>query len=155
MMRRWMFLGLTACGGGGGAGIGPCDLPATADAIAGSGVRDCGFFTDNGEGPWACANEAFGAGAAFVLRWDVDPGDAVVHHAVAFDRADVWLLQQDTFGGNDRIDGWNCRGPAVETGPSGWDEITCAFLDPEFNHYLVCGDDGGEIPAPIPFPKVF
>lgn len=134
----------------------PCDLTGTASELAGDGSVTCGAVgAEVAEADWACALEAWEGGAPFVLLWSSTGIDSVIESAWVFDGSRTWLLSQDQYGSEPwDIDGYECVSPSVESDEDlGYDVLACGSIEPEGNHYQVCGDlctDCGE-PDPLPF----
>lgn len=134
----------------------PCDLEATAVDLAGVGAVTCGAVgAEPAEADWACAIDAWEGGAPFVLLSSTSGIDSVIEGAWVFDGSRAWLLSQDQYGpGPWDIDGYECVSPSVESDEElGYDVLVCGSIEPEGNHYQVCGDlctDCGE-PDPLPF----
>lgn len=132
-----------------------CDLDTTAADLAGDGATLCGAAGEQvGEAEWACALDAWNAGARFVLRYASTGTDSVVEGAWVYDGSRLWILAQDQYGaGPWDIDGTECIDPLIEQDEAGFDVLGCTSTEPAGNHYQVCGEicaDCGE-PDPLPF----
>lgn len=134
-----------------------CDVPETAEELAGSGATSCGTVAlgDPLDDAWACAVAAFEAGTPTWFTWEDSGIDSTQVEALVYDGERVWWLSQDQYQrGPWRIDGFECVGPTVGVEPygSGLTEILCASREPEGNHYEVCGECTGCSPPGLPFP---
>ena len=138
-----------------------CELDHEVTALAGPDAVDCGSADGaRGEDAWACAIDAFERDEAFTVSWTRTGIDSTTTYSLVSDGETMWKLAQDDYGNSPDIDGWTCVAPYVTSGtpdPKGPDEeldypsIGCERLEPEGNHYQVCGSSRGENPPPLEF----
>lgn len=144
-MAWWLVTGLVGCGRIGLGGVW-CDIGHQAEKIAGADATDC---ADD----WTCAADALAAGTPFYMGALESDGVAIdggaMHLSVAFDGSRAFHLWQD---GNGEVAGVECVSPSVGDSGRFPEGLECASTLPEGNHFRVCGHDGGQEPAPLPFP---
>jgi len=137
-----------------------CDLDHNAAKLAGSDAVDCGSADGaHGKEAWACAIDAFEKNEAFTVSWSTTGTDSTTTYTLVSDGEEMWKLAQDDYENSPDIDGWTCVAPYVTSDtsdPKGSDEfdypsIGCERLEPEGNHYQVCGSSSGENPPPVDF----
>ena len=137
-----------------------CDLDHEVADLAGPDAVDCGSADGAGEkAAWACAVDAFENDEAFTVSWTRQGIDSTLTYVLVSDGEQVWQLAQDDFDKNPDIDGWDCVSPYVATpaaAPTNPEEppdeyVACAGLEPDGNHYQVCGEFNGGSPVPLEF----
>ena len=143
-------------------GCAVCDLDHTAADLAGPEAVDCGSADGSrAETAWACAVDAFENDQAFTVSGSTQGTDSTITYVLVSDGDTVWKLAQDDYGNGDDVDGWECGSPFVTNKtpgdpkkpgePLGYEYIACERLEPDGNHYQVCGSSHGENPPPLEF----
>jgi hypothetical protein len=137
-----------------------CDLDQEVADLAGPDAVDCGSADgEHGKEAWACAIDAFEAKEAFRVSWTTQGVDSTSTYVLVSDGEKMWKLAQDDYEKNGDIDGWDCVSPYVTDGkvdPKAnelldYPSIACERLDPDGNHYQVCGTFSGGDPEPLAF----
>ena len=157
----WMLVavipGTSGCG---------CDLDDNVAELAGPDAIDCGSADGaRAETAWACAVDAFERNEAFSISWTESGIDSTETYVLVSDGETLWLLAQDDYkkSSSSKLDvhGWDCVSPYVTTElphdpkspaePLDYEYVACERLEPEGNHYQVCGKISGGNPEPLEF----
>ena len=142
-----------------------CDLDHEVTALAGDDAVDCGSADGaRAEEAWACAVEAFENDEAFTVSWTEDGIDSTNTYVLVSDGEQMWQLAQDDYKKSSfstlDVHGWDCVSPYIGTPAAAakspeeqppYAYVACTRLEPEGNHYQVCGKIEGGNPEPLEF----